>query len=144
MKTFLSLFTATLALGLTTDLLAAEKPAKAAPATPANAAPAKTVGEAKTIPMYSRADAIDLKTRTFSTKRKDGVTVKLVLTPTTEIKQGLAPAKLEDIKVGDYVSGSRKKVSETEYTVIKITKFGPKVETPKATPAKPAADAKSN
>jgi hypothetical protein len=121
----------------------AATPSPAKPAKPATPAPSKVVGEAKTIPMYSRADVIDTKARTFTTKRKDGVEVKLVLTPTTEIKQGESPAKLEDIKVGDYVSGSRKKVSETEYTVVKITKFGPKADK-KETPAKPAADAKSN
>ena len=94
--------------------------------------------ESRVIPMNSRADSIDTKDRYFITKRKDGVEVKNVLTADTEIKQGPADAKLEDIKVGDYVSGSRRKVSTTEYTVIKITKFGPRVS------KKDSAAAKAN
>lgn len=115
---------------------APEKVAGLTKSTPAAAATATDV--VKTIPMNSRADVIDVQGRFFITKRKDGVEVKNVLTDTTEIKQGSATAKLEDIKVGDYVSGSRRKVSETEYTVIKITKFGPKVS------KKDSAAAKAN
>ena len=110
-------------------------------------APEKATGEVKPLPMHSRADVIDVKARTFTSKRKDGVEVKHVLISSTEIHQGDTPAKLEDIKVGDYVSGLRQKVSPTEYTVIKITKFGPKEASQTATaktsatktePAKPA------
>lgn len=141
MKTFIALLAVgTLVSSIPCHVSAAEAAAPTKTATPAakaaTATPAaKAVGEAKTLPMNSRADSIDLKARTFTNKRKDGVEVKHVITDKTEIKQGEAPAKLEDIKIGDYVSGSRKKVSETEYTVVKITKFGPKA-------AKPAADAK--
>jgi hypothetical protein len=102
---------------------APEKVAGLTKATPV----ATTTDEVKTIPMNSRADVIDTTARFFVTKRKDGVEVKNMLTDTTEIKQGPAAAKLEDIKVGDYVCGSRRKLSPTEYTVIKITKFGPRV-----------------
>jgi hypothetical protein len=42
----------------------------------------------------------------------------------TDIKNGEAAAKLSDIKVGEYVSGTRMKKSDTEYEVVKITKFG--------------------
>ena len=111
---------------------------KPAPASEPGSAPAKIAGEAKPaaaeepatdakpIPMHVRADAIDTAARTFTLKRKDGVEVKHVITATTEIRQGSVAAKLEDIKVGDYVSGLRKKVSATEYTEVKITKFGAK------------------
>ena len=129
MKSFVALMAACLlATAVPSGVFAAETPAAATPQPP---------GTAKTIPMNSRADKIDLAARTFTMKRKDGVEVKHVITATTQIKQGEAPAKLEDIKPGDYVSGSRKKVSETEYTVVKITKFGPKA-------AKLPADAKAN
>ncbi len=101
---------------------AAEKPAAA------SEAPAKLVGEGKSIPMHVRADAIDTKAKTFTMKRKDGVDVKHVVTDTTAIMNGEATAKLEDIKVGEYVSGLRKKKSDTEYEVVKITKFGPAPE----------------
>ena len=138
--TLLTLLTAaslTYTFGAATTAVAAEPPAKAGAGAP------KAASEAKTIPMHSRADVIDLTARTFTNKRKDGVAVKHTLTPATEIKQEGAAARLEDIKVGDYVSGSRKKVSDTEYTVIKITKFGPKAEKKEsAAPAKAPAEAK--
>lgn len=89
--------------------------------------------------MNSRADSIDAATKSFSMKRKDGVEVKHVVTDATTIKNGAADAKFEDIKVGDYVAGLRKKKSDTEYEVVKITKFGPKAPK-KDGEAKPAGD----
>ncbi len=128
---------------------AAEKTADAAkkaaekPAVPADTSPAKLVGEGKAIPMHVRADAIDTTARTFTMKRKDGTEVKHVLTDATTISNGEAPAKLEDIKVGEFVSGLRKKRSETEYEVVKITKFGAAPEKkPKSDAAKPAGNNK--
>ena len=111
---------------LSAGMFAAEAKAKAGTAEAAKSSAEKVAGEGKAIPMYSRADAIDLKAKTFTNTRKDGTAVKMVITDSTEIMNAGAPAKLGDIKVGDYVSGLRKKVSETEYTVVKITKFGPK------------------
>jgi hypothetical protein len=112
----------------------AAAPKKAA-ATPAPEAPKPH----KPQPMYSHVDAIDAAGKNFTSKRKDGVEVKHVVTATTEIKNGEAAAKLDDIKIGDYVSGLRLKKSETEYEVIKITKFGPKiVKKPAKGAAKPA------
>ena len=136
MKILVAVIAATVSLlelsaaGLTAEKTAA--PAKA----PAAVQPAADPD--KLIPMRSRADAIDTTARTFTTKRKDGVEVKNVITDATEIKQGERAAKLEDIKVGDYVCGSRRKVSPTEYTVVKITKFGPKAAK-KETAAAPTA-----
>ena len=95
---------------------AVEKPA---------AATADAVKAAKPLPMHSRADAVDAAAKTFTMTRKDGVSIKHVVTATTEIKNGEAAAKFEDIKVGDFVSGLRNKKSDTEYEVVKITKFGP-------------------
>ena len=86
--------------------------------------------------MYTRVDSLDAKAKTFTMKRKDGVEVKHVVAATTEIKNGDAAAKFEDIKVGDYVSGLRNKKSDTEYEVVKITKIGP------ATPKKEKKEAK--
>lgn len=150
MKKLLSIITLTaFAAGVPVASFAAEKKEKTAatdtakkPAESAKPAPEKVTGEGKAIPMYTRADAIDAKAKTFTNNRKDGVAVKHVLTDTTEIKNGEAAAKLEDIKVGDYVSGLRKKVSETEYTVVKITKFGAKAEK-KEGDAKPAEKKKT-
>ncbi len=104
---------------------AAEKPVAAA---------ADAVKAAKPLPMHSRVDAIDAAAKTFTHKNADGKEVKFTVTATTEIKQGEAAAKFEDIKVGDFVSGLRNKKSDTEWEVVKITKFGP-------APTKPAGDA---
>ena len=90
----------------------------------ASSAPAKTIG------MYSRVDSIDAAGKTFTHRNADGKVVKFVITDRTEIKNSDKPATLGDIKVGDTVSGSRIKKSDTEYQVVKITKFG--VVTPKA------------
>lgn len=143
-------------MGLPTTNLAAEKKATAAkaaesttkaaekPAPSASEAPAKLVGDGKAIPMHVRADAIDTKANTFTMKKKDGTEVKHMLTDATTIMNGEAPAKLSDIKVGEFVSGLRKKKSDTEYEVVKITKFGaapvkkPKDDAPAKTPDKKA------
>jgi len=75
--------------------------------------------------MRARADSIDAKAKTFTQKRRDGVEVKHIVTATTEIRNGDATGKFEDIKVGDQVNGLRLKKGETEYEVVKITKYGP-------------------
>jgi hypothetical protein len=98
---------------------AAKKPAEAVK---------EAAAEAKPLPMHSRADTVDAAGKTFTTKRKDGVEVKHVVTDKTEIKNGEAAAKFEDIKAGDFVNGLRLKKSETEYEVVKITKIGPAPE----------------
>jgi hypothetical protein len=121
-----------------TDKPAVDKPAAVPAEKPAEPAPApeKVVGESKAIPLYTEVSSIETAGKSFTHKNKDGKEVKFVVTDTTEIKNAGAAAKLEDIKVGDSVSGLRKKVSETEYTVLKITKFGPKA--PPSAEAKPA------
>ena len=143
MKKLLTILTLTAFAALPATTFAATKKEAAPAATPAPAAPAKPAAAkaatAKTLPMYSHADSIDVAAKTFTSKRKDGVEIKHVITDKTEIKNGDAVAKLEDIKVGDYVSGSRLKKSETEYEVVKISKFGPKTEKKAAAPAAPAA-----
>ena len=111
----------------------ATKPAEK-PAAPAAKAP-------KPLPFSSTADEIDAAGKSFTHKNADGKVVKSVVTDKTEIKNGEAAAKFEDIKVGDKVSGLRvkKNADGTEYEVVKITKFGPAPEKkPKSEePAKP-------
>ena len=109
-----------LSLGLSAGAFAQAKP-KATPA-PAAEAPKAEKKANKPLPMHTRADSIDARAKTFTQKRRDGVEVKHVVSATTEF---VAPAKFEDIKVGDYVNGLRLKKSETEYEVVKITKIGP-------------------
>ena len=74
----------------------AEKPA-AAPKAP------------KAMPFNTTADEIDAAGKSFTHANKDGKKVKNVVTDTTEIKNGDAAAKFEDIKVGEEVSGKRVK-----------------------------------
>ena len=137
MKKLLTILTLTAFAAIPATSFAAPKkeaaPAAAPAATPA-AKPAAAPA-AKPMPMYSEVTAIDVAGKSFTHKNKDGKEVKFVLTDKTEIKNGDAAAKLEDIKVGDFVSGSRLKKSETEYEVVKISKFGPKAEKKPAAPA---------
>ncbi len=97
------------------------------PAASAEAAKPKAEGEAKakkdTIPMYVRADEIDASAKTITQITKDGKKSVNTVTATTEIHNGDKPAKFEDIKKGDMVSGLRKKTA-SGYEVVKITKFG--------------------
>ena len=87
-------------------------------------APTLPTGGGKPQPMYVPVEAIDARARTFTSKSKDGKETKFVITEKTEIQNGTEPAKFDDIKVGDSVSGVRLKKSDTEYEVVKITKFG--------------------
>ena len=146
MKKLLTILTLTALATLPATTFAAAKKEAAPAATPAPkpaATPAAKPAEkpAKPMPMYSEVSTIDVAAKTFTHKNKDGKEVKFVLTDKTEIKNGDAAAKLEDIKVGDYVSGSRLKKSETEYEVIKVSKFGPKAEKKAEAPAAKATPA---
>ena len=121
-----------IALALPTASFAAPKKEAAAAATEVKkaaekpvAAAADAVKAAKPLPMHSRVDALDAAAKTFTHKNADGKEVKFTVTAATEIKNGEAAAKFEDIKVGDFVSGLRNKKSDTEWEVVKITKFGP-------------------
>ena len=132
MKKFLTIITLTAFAAVPATLLAAPKKEAAAPAAekPAEAKPAEAkpaaVKAPKPMPFSAEVTTIDAAGKSFTHKNKDGTEVKFVVTETTEIKNGEAAAKLEDIKVGDTVSGSRLKKSDTEYEVVKITKFGVK------------------
>lgn len=155
MKKFLTLLTLTAFAAAPATVLAAKKEA-AAPAAPAEAKPAPAKPEAKpdaaaakaakAMGMSTKVDAIDAATKSFTHTNKDGKVVKFNVLATTEIKNGEAAAKFEDIKVGDTVNGSRIKKNEagTEYDVVKITKFGAAVvkEKKAAAPAAPAAPVK--
>jgi hypothetical protein len=136
MKKLLSIIALTaLVAGLPAGSFAADKKSKATPAAPPAATPAATPAAAKPIPLYRQVTTIDAAGKTFTHKSKDGKEVKFVLTDKTEIKNGSAAAKFEDIKVGDWVSGLIVKKTDTEFEVLKITKFGPKTEKiPGATP----------
>jgi hypothetical protein len=115
---------------------AAEKPVDAKPADAKPAAKPADAKAARPLPFYSEVDEIDAAGKSFTHNNADGKKVKNVVTDKTVIEQEEKPAKFEDIKVGDTVSGLRHKTNAdgTEYEVVKITKFGPKPA--KAEPAK--------
>ncbi len=118
---------------------AAEKPKAADTAKPKAEGDAKK-GE-KAIPMYVRADEIDTTAKTITQVNKDGKKAVNTVTATTVIHNLEKPAKLEDIKKGDYVSGNRMKTGENTYDIVKITKFGPKAPKVEGEAKKPAAEA---
>ena len=142
------LFTLTLvgalALGGNSAFAQAKKKPAAAPAEAPAAKPADKSAEKpksdKPIPMYVHADEIDVAGKTFTSTHKDGTKSKHTVPATAEIKNGEKAATLADIKVGDYVSGLRKKTGEHDYEVVKITKFGPKAEKAAGDAKKPAAE----
>ena len=117
------------------------KKAAAASPTPGASPAATPAAAAKPIPLYSEVSSLDAAGKSWTHKNKDGKEVKFVVTDKTDIKQSGAAAKFEDIKVGDWVSGLRLKKSDTEYEVVKITKFGPKADKAAATPAASPAPA---
>ena len=123
---------------------AAEKPKAAPAAEKPKAAPAAEKPKAsKPIPMYIHADEIDAAAKTITQVAKDGKKSTNSVTATTVIENDKKPAKFEDIKVGDMVSGNRTKTGDSTYDIVKITKFGAKAEKPAAGGAKkPAGDAK--
>lgn len=132
---------AILALGSNPAFAQAKKKAAAAVEEVKKAAEAAKPKTDKPIPMYVRADEIDASGKTFTQVNKDGKKAKHTVTASSEVKNGEASATLADIKVGDWVSGLRKKTGENEYEVVKITKFGPRAAKP-AGEKKPAAKKK--
>jgi hypothetical protein len=156
MKKFLTLLTLTAFAAAPATVFAAKKEAAAAAAAAADAkpaAPAKLEPKAaapavkppKATGMSTKVDTIDAATKSFTHTNADGKVVKFNVLDTTEIKNGDAPAKFEDIKVGDTVNGSRIKKNEagTEYDVVKITKIAVVAAKDKkaAAPAAPAKKA---
>ena len=138
------LFTLTLSVALALGSQSAFAQAKKKPAAPeapvADATKAVDTAKgkiAKPLPMHTQVDTIDAAGKSFTHKNKTGVVVKNVITATSEIKNGDKAATFADIKVGDWVSGLHLKKSDTEYEVVKITKFGPEEKKAPAT-AKPA------
>jgi hypothetical protein len=143
------LFTLTLAAAFAVGSQSTFAQAKKKPAAPADApaaadAKAKPAAEkpkadaSKPLPFHSVVDSIDAAGKSFTHKNKDGKEVKNIVTAKTELKNGDKEAKFEDIKVGDEVTGTRLKKSDTEYEVVKTTYIG----APKAKGAKAAGEAK--
>ena len=97
----------------------------------------------KALPMHTKADTIDAKAQSFTHTTQKGKKVTEIITASTVIMQGDKPAKFSDIKPGDTVSGTHLKKSDTEYEIVKITKFGPPApKSEKTVPAKKEAPKK--
>jgi hypothetical protein len=123
---------------------AADKPAAAKP-TEASTTPAKEAPPAskpKLLPYQGEVDAVDTATKTFVLKNKDGKAHTFSVTDQTQLMHGDAsPAQFDEIKVGEWVRGSRIKTGDAKWDAVKVT-IGKKevAEKPKATApaAKPA------
>jgi hypothetical protein len=131
------IFTLTLAGALALGGQSAFAEAKKKPAEPAAPAAEKPKADAsKPLPFHTIVDSIDAAGKSFSHKNKDGKEVKNVVTAKTELKNDGKDAKFEDIKVGDEVTGTHLKKSDTEYEVVKTTYIG----APKKKAEKPAGE----
>jgi hypothetical protein len=110
----------------------AAKPKPAAPSKPA--APAGNWGagtkeqdlskpaEVVEKPKAFTVTATEMSGSSFMSTEK-GARVTNTMNSETVIQQGAKPAKASDLQEGDVITGTRKQVSDTEYAVVKITKF---------------------
>lgn len=69
------------------------------------------------------AVATELAGNGFVCVEKDGSRIKHTFDANIVVLQGAKPSKTSDILAGDTVTGTRKWVSDTEYTVVRITRF---------------------
>ena len=85
-------------------------------------------------PKAFTATADEINAGGFVTVAKDGQRVTNKTTPTTEILQGRQPAKISDLLPADVVTGTRRRITDTEYELVKITRFVHKPTKPAAKP----------
>lgn len=101
-----------------------------APAASPAASPAK---KPRNPPYRGNVDTADASAKTFTIKGKKN-TRTFTVTPTTKLlKRAGGEAAFEDLKTGEYVTGTAKKTGENAYEALSV-KVGPKLE-----PAAPAA-----
>lgn len=148
LKYILPLALAAVSLSTPLAVVGAEtKPA--APATEKPAAPAAPAAEekkdatAKTLPFQGKVASVDATAKTFTTKNKDGKENVFSVTEKTKVEKadGTA-ATLADLKADDVVRGSRIKLSEGKWEVVKLiigAKDGDAAKAAKPADAKPAA-----
>lgn len=63
---------------------------------------------------------------------KDGARITHTLSKDTVVLQAGKPAKFADIKAGATVTGLRTRTSDTEYAIVRVTRFVPKPVKPPA------------
>jgi hypothetical protein len=114
---------AAVALALPLQVMAAEKKMKteAADAAPgAEKAPAADAGAGRALPFQATVEAIDPAAGTFTTKNKKGKVVTFTVSESTTITKNDAPAKIEDVTVGETVRGTRTKSGEGQWAVTSL------------------------
>jgi hypothetical protein len=111
--------------------VAAEKPA-AKTAEPAKAAEKKEAATSRTLPYQGEVDAVDATAKTFTLKNKDGKEHVFAVGEKTQLlKADNTAATFDDIKVGEWVRGSRVKIADGKWDAVKVT-IGKKEGTEKA------------
>ena len=137
----ISMFAAMAGLAFATPTFAAEKKEKSAkpaaekPAAPAETKPAAAEEKARAIPFQGKVASVDAAAKIFTTKNKDGKENTFSLTDKTQIvKADGSAGKIGDIKADEVVRGTRTKLGENKWEVVKVT-LGAK-------PAKEGAPAK--
>src|SRR5262245_27893687 len=107
---------------------AAPKPTTRKPSTPAGEFAPATKETDISAPPVEKAKAFtitadEVSEAGFVSVGKDGKRITCKVTKDTAVAQGKAAAKFSDIKAGDVVTGTRRQVTETEYELVKVTKF---------------------
>lgn len=106
-----------------------------APETAAAAAPAK---KPRNPPYRGNIDTADASAKTFTIKGKKN-TRTFTITPNTKLlKRAGGEAAFEDLKTGEYVTGTAKKTGENAYEALSV-KVGPKLESAASAAASPAS-----
>jgi hypothetical protein len=77
------------------------------------------------------APATEVTATGFVSVDKDGKRLTHTVTKDTQVLQGARRAEFSDIKTGDTITGLRKAISDTEFELVRITRF----VTPKPAPA---------
>ena len=73
------------------------------------------------LPFYGKIDTVDVEAKAFTIVGRDGKARHFKVTDETKISIGKEPAKLEDLKPGSSVRGSRIHQGKSEWLVVKLT-----------------------
>ena len=121
---------------------ASDKPAAKSSEPAAPATEAKAATKPKLLPYQGEVDAVDASNKTFVLKNKDGKAHTFTVSEQTQLMHGDAsPAHFDEIKVGEWVRGSRIKTGEAKWDAVKVTigkKDSPEKSKTDASAAKPA------
>lgn len=118
-----------------------------APAASPAPSPAKKRQMSITTTFRGNIETVDAGAKSFTVKGKKATRTFKVTATTTLLKRAGGNASFDDLKAGDYVTGSGKKTGETQVDVVSM-KVGPKGSGPaskkksaKKTPAAPSPSA---